>query len=34
MIKGKGTPNKPEGPEGVEVKLYPFLTSALEGVGC
>jgi hypothetical protein len=34
IIKRKGTPNRPEGPEGgVEVLLYSFLTSALEGGG-
>jgi hypothetical protein len=33
MIKVKVLCNRPEGPEGVVVYLYSFLTSALEGVG-
>jgi hypothetical protein len=31
--KGKDTPNRPEGPWGLEVQLYSLLTSALEGDG-
>jgi hypothetical protein len=32
--KRKGTPNRPEGPDrGIEVYLYSFLNSVLEGVG-
>jgi hypothetical protein len=31
--KGKGARNRPEGPDGVEVKLFSFVTSALEEGG-